>query len=66
MSQLHRWFEEVCNAPRLEVGVVADGATAAGRRIVTRHVSGPGLGVEPTGQVFRIAVERPTLPRFES
>jgi predicted ester cyclase len=35
--------------------VVAEGDAAAGRIVVTGHVTGPGLGVEPTGQAFRIS-----------
>jgi len=34
--------------------VVADGAAAAGRMVVTGRLTGRGLGVEPTGQEFRI------------
>jgi predicted ester cyclase len=35
--------------------VVAQGDAAAGRMIVTGRLSGRGLGVEPTGQSFRIS-----------
>jgi predicted ester cyclase len=34
--------------------VVADGAAAAGRMTVTGRLIGHGLGIEPTGQTFRI------------
>jgi predicted ester cyclase len=35
--------------------VVADGDVAAGRMVVSGHLSGPGFGVEPTGQAFSIS-----------
>jgi predicted ester cyclase len=34
--------------------VVGDGDAAAGRMVVTGRLTGPGLGIEPTGRAFRI------------